>query len=215
MPRDPVASVLRCANAAHESIAQWSTNRMNANSLGLIGKAFDIHRDAEFRTPEQIQIGDRCVIKARVITNGRSVTREFGVALGDDTYLKEGCIFDAYGGHITVAGPAAFGQNTVVHGGGGVTFGSHVIVGAQCYFVASNHEYRSPELPIMLQGDYRKGITIGSNVWIGGGVTVLDGVSIGNNVVIGASTLVNHDVPDNSRLFDRRSPQVERLFDVS
>lgn len=40
-------------------------------------------------------------------------------------------------------------------------------------------------------------ITIGDNVWLGGGVTVLPGVTIGGNSVIGASAVVTRDVPAN------------------
>lgn len=40
-------------------------------------------------------------------------------------------------------------------------------------------------------------ITIGDNVWLGGGVTVLPGVTIGDNSVIGASAVVTKDIPAN------------------
>ncbi|MET0871100.1 MAG: DapH/DapD/GlmU-related protein, partial [Paeniglutamicibacter terrestris] len=42
-----------------------------------------------------------------------------------------------------------------------------------------------------------KPITIGENVWIGGGATILPGVSIGENSVIGAGSVVTRDVPAN------------------
>jgi maltose O-acetyltransferase len=38
-------------------------------------------------------------------------------------------------------------------------------------------------------------ITIGSNVWLGGGVIVLPGVSIGENTVVGAGAVVTRDLP--------------------
>ena len=41
-------------------------------------------------------------------------------------------------------------------------------------------------------------VTIGSDVWIGGNVTILPGVNIGDNVVIGAGAVVTNDIPDNS-----------------
>ena len=38
-------------------------------------------------------------------------------------------------------------------------------------------------------------VTIGSDVWIGGGVTILPGVTIGDRAVIGAGSVVTRDVP--------------------
>ena len=38
-------------------------------------------------------------------------------------------------------------------------------------------------------------ITIGANVWLGGGVIVLAGVTIGENTVIGAGSVVTRDLP--------------------
>ena len=43
-----------------------------------------------------------------------------------------------------------------------------------------------------------KAITIGDDVWIGGGSIILPGVTIGNNVIIGAGSVVTKDVPDNT-----------------
>lgn len=40
-------------------------------------------------------------------------------------------------------------------------------------------------------------ITIGNNVWIGGGSIICPGVTIGNNVTIGAGSVVTKDIPDN------------------
>jgi len=40
-------------------------------------------------------------------------------------------------------------------------------------------------------------VTIGNNVWIGGGAIVLPGVSIGDNSVIGAGSVVTKNVPAN------------------
>ncbi|CAI5971940.1 unnamed protein product [Closterium sp. NIES-64] len=39
-------------------------------------------------------------------------------------------------------------------------------------------------------------ITIGSNVWLGGGVIVCPGVSIGSHTTIGAGSVVTKDIPD-------------------
>ena len=38
-------------------------------------------------------------------------------------------------------------------------------------------------------------ITIGDNVWLGGGVIVCPGVTIGDNTVVGAGAVVTRDLP--------------------
>lgn len=40
-------------------------------------------------------------------------------------------------------------------------------------------------------------VTIGNNVWIGGGAIILPGVKIGDNVVIGAGSVVTKNIPSN------------------
>lgn len=40
-----------------------------------------------------------------------------------------------------------------------------------------------------------KPITIGNNVWLGGGAIVLPGVTIGDNTVVGAGAVVTSDLP--------------------
>jgi maltose O-acetyltransferase len=45
--------------------------------------------------------------------------------------------------------------------------------------------------------EFAKPVTIGNDVWIGGGAIICPGVSIGNGVVIGAGAVVTRNVPDN------------------
>lgn len=45
--------------------------------------------------------------------------------------------------------------------------------------------------------EYAYPITVGNNVWIGGGAIVLPGVSIGDNSVIGAGSVVTKNIPAN------------------
>ena len=40
-------------------------------------------------------------------------------------------------------------------------------------------------------------VTIGDNVWIGGGAIIMPGVTIGDNVVIGAGSVVTRDIPSD------------------
>lgn len=47
-----------------------------------------------------------------------------------------------------------------------------------------------------LAGEFARPITIGNDVWIGGGAVVLPGVRVGDGVTIGAGSVVTHDLPD-------------------
>ena len=44
--------------------------------------------------------------------------------------------------------------------------------------------------------EFSKPISIGNNVWIGGGTVVCPGVRIGDNVTIGAGSVVTKNIPD-------------------
>lgn len=45
--------------------------------------------------------------------------------------------------------------------------------------------------------EYGAPITIGNNVWLASGVTILPGVTLGDNVVVGASSVVTKSFGDN------------------
>lgn len=172
-------------------------------TVGAFDARSDVDFDVDIRTPEQVSLGRNTVIKRGVILNGRSATRSFGLSFGPETYIKEHCYLDAYGGFIETAGPCAIAQFSVFHGGGGITIGRYVMFGAHCYVIASNHVFDSLDLPYILQGDNAKGIVIEDNVWIGGGAIILDGVTVGRNSVVGAGAIVAKDVPANSIYVDR------------
>lgn len=76
-----------------------------------------------------------------------------------------------------------------------VKFGDNVFIGPNVSFYTAEHplDYKTRNKLL----EYAKPITVGNNVWIGGGATVLSGVNIGNNIVIGAGAVVTKDVPDN------------------
>lgn len=76
-----------------------------------------------------------------------------------------------------------------------VTFGNHVFVAPNCCFTTAEHAI-DPEMR-KAGVEVAKPITIGNNVWIGAGSTILAGVEIGNNTVIGAGSVVTKSIPSN------------------
>ena len=76
-----------------------------------------------------------------------------------------------------------------------VHIGDYVMIGPNALITTVNH-------PLSPMGRRKhlgiaKPVKIGSDVWIGGNVTILPGVAVGNNVVIAAGAVVTKDVPDN------------------
>ena len=59
--------------------------------------------------------------------------------------------------------------------------------------------------------EYGKPITIGNDVWIGGGARILPGVTLGNNVVVGAGAVVTKSFGDNVVIAGNPAVIIKRL----
>lgn len=101
-----------------------------------------------------------------------------------------------YGWNIKVGDNFYANHNLTVLDAGGVTFGDNVFIGPDCGFYTSGHPLDAERRNAGLE--YAYPITVGNNVWIGGGVRVVTGLSIGDNSVIGAGSVVVKDIPANS-----------------
>ena len=101
-----------------------------------------------------------------------------------------------YGYNIEIGENFFANHNTVILDAAKFTFGDNVFIAPNCGFYTAGHpidtERRNQGL------EYAYPITVGDNVWIGGGVQVMPSVTIGSNVVIGGGSVVVHDIPDNS-----------------
>lgn len=100
-----------------------------------------------------------------------------------------------YGYNITLGDNFYSNHNMIITDGAKVTFGNNVFIAPNCCFTTAEHaidpEQRKAGIEIA------KPITIGNNVWIGAGSTVLAGVTIGDNTVIGAGSVVKKSIPAN------------------
>ncbi len=116
----------------------------------------------------------------------------FGVA----TTIKQYAIIATSGGRISLGRECNVGQfNTINTKTTDVIIGDFVRMGPHVNIIASNRIYKSKDIPILKQGFTQKGITIGNDVWIGAGSTILDGVNVGEGVVVAAGAVVTKDVP--------------------
>ena len=117
-----------------------------------------------------------------------------GAAKG--SFIIEPSFWCDYGFNISLGDNFYANHNLVILDAAPVVFGDNVYIAPNCCFTTAGHpinvEQRNKGL------EYAYPITVGDNVWIGAGVTVLPGVRIGNNVTIGAGSLVNRDIPSGS-----------------
>src|SRR4051812_21140377 len=76
-----------------------------------------------------------------------------------------------------------------------VTIGDDVQIGPYVQLLTATH----PVEPTARRDKWESAqpITIGDNVWLGGGVIVCPGVTIGDNTVVGAGSVVTRDLPPN------------------
>jgi len=114
--------------------------------------------------------------------------------LGKNPYV-EPTVFCGFGWNIEAGDNFYANNNCVFVDPGKITFGDNVFIGPSCGFYTAHHPIH-PELRNKLY-EYAFPITVGSDVWIGGGTVVLPGARIGSNVVIGAGSVVTGEIPDN------------------
>ena len=114
-------------------------------------------------------------------------------------FLIEQPFWCDYGYNVEVGDNFFANHNCVILDGAKVRFGNNCFIAPNCSFYTAGHPISVTERNEGLE--YAKPITVGNNVWIGGGVTVLPGVTIGNNVVIGAGSVVTKDIPDGVLAF--------------
>jgi maltose O-acetyltransferase len=76
-----------------------------------------------------------------------------------------------------------------------VTIGSHVLFGPSVQIYTATHPISAAERREWLE--WAKPITLGSDVWVGGGAIICPGVTIGDRSVIGAGSVVVRDIPSD------------------
>ncbi|WFE84721.1 sugar O-acetyltransferase [Parabacteroides chongii] len=100
-----------------------------------------------------------------------------------------------YGYNIEVGENFYANVNLVILDGAKVSIGDNAFIAPNVGIYTAGHpldvEQRNRGL------EYALPVTIGHNVWIGAGVSILPGVMIGDNTVVGAGSVVTKDIPSN------------------
>ena len=100
-----------------------------------------------------------------------------------------------YGCHISVGERFYANFNWTVLDTCPVTIGDNAMLGPNVQFYTALHPLDAQER--IAGPEYGAPITIGDNVWIGGGAMILAGVTLGDNVVVGAGSVVTKSFGDN------------------
>ncbi|MBF6339032.1 sugar O-acetyltransferase [Nocardia abscessus] len=98
-------------------------------------------------------------------------------------------------GHLIKVGSNSFlNYDAIVMDCAPVIIGDDVSIGPRAQLLTALHPMDDHELR-RKRWETAAPITIGDNVWLGGGVIVCPGVTIGANTVVGAGSVVTKDLP--------------------
>jgi acetyltransferase-like isoleucine patch superfamily enzyme len=160
-----------------------------------------IGRNVSITGRECLEVGSNVVIGDGVSIVAYS---KLGVTLGDNVTIDRGSVLRAtavirnYGTGISIGRRTAVGLNNVILGQGGVTIGNDCLLGPNVTLLSENHRFDSTTRPVREQGEVRKALVIGDDVWIGAGSTVMSGIKIGNGAIVAAGSVVTKDVESYS-----------------
>ena len=121
----------------------------------------------------------------------RRILAELFAAIGDNIEIEPPFRCD-YGSNITLGDRVYMNFGCVILDCAKVTIGERTLLGPNVHLYAATH----PTDPRVREGgrELAKPISIGRNVWIGGGTIICPGVTIGDDAVVGAGSVVTRDV---------------------
>jgi len=131
----------------------------------------------------QLTIGSNCTLLSSLTSNGLGIQHPIiFYTLRGGSKIVIGNSVGISGGSFCAATSIRIGDNSIL--------GANVTI-ADSDFHPVNPEMRRSGSKAVASA----AVTIGSNVFIGTGCTVLKGVTIGNDSVIGAGSVVTRDIP--------------------
>lgn len=123
-----------------------------------------------------------------------ALLRELLGAVGQKIEIEPPFLCD-YGAHIFAGENLYINFGCVILDCAKVTFGKNVMLAPGVHIYAAYHPM---ERVARASGrEFAAPVTIGDDVWIGGGAILCPGVTIGEGTVIGAGSVVVRDIPAN------------------
>lgn len=166
--------------------------------FGSVNGVFFVGKHTNIKHAHLVKAGKSLTIGKNVNINALS---RKGISIGDNVTIKDGCIIEctgvirSLGEGLIIKNNVGISQYCFIAVRGNIFIGDNTIIGPNVSIFSENHNYSNHELLIREQGETRKDVIIGEDVWIGNKSTVLCGVTIGNHAIIAAGSVVTKDVP--------------------
>ena len=112
--------------------------------------------------------------------------------VGEDTEIRTPFYVD-YGSRLRIGARCFANYGLVALDVAAITIGDDVQIGPNVQLLTPTHPLEAE--PRRQKWEAAEPITIGDNVWLGGGAIVLPGVTIGADTVVGAGAVVTKDLP--------------------
>jgi maltose O-acetyltransferase len=126
--------------------------------------------------------------------SARPLLAELLGTVGEDADVRPPLYVD-YGSNIAIGARTFVNYNLTALDVAQITIGEDCQIGPNVQLLTPTHPVEPQPRRDKLEAALP--ITIGDNVWLGGGVIVCPGVTIGDNSVIGAGAVVTKDIPAN------------------
>ena len=170
---------------------------LNEKEKAQLGQLYDANFDPDL-IEERNQCKTLCFghnqLPPSSMEERRNLIKKLFGKTGEQFHIEQPFYCD-YGYNIEIGENFYSNVNVVILDGAKVIFGDNVFIAPNCGFYTDSHPF---DVEQRNQGlEYAYPITIGNNVWIGAGCSILPGVSIGDNTVIGAGSVVNKSIPAN------------------
>jgi maltose O-acetyltransferase len=111
---------------------------------------------------------------------------------GEDVSIQPPFFCD-YGQNIHLGRKCYFNFNCVLLDVCAIRIGDYSIFGPNVQIYTATHPF---DAELRRTREFGKPITIGTDVWVGGGAIICPGVTIGSRSIIGAGSVVTRDIPE-------------------
>lgn len=156
----------------------------------------------------------------------RMLIRRFNDAMPDDTETMQRLLHEIfgkvganlhvnqplrvdYGCNILIGDNVFINFNFTVLDEALVTIGNNVFIGPNVSIYTACHPLNPDERRD--GAEWAEPVTIGNDVWIGGGATIVPGVTVGDGAVIGAGAVVTRDVAPHTAVGGSPAKVIRRL----